>query len=90
MKQVFRCEYCNEMGTADEIAKHEAECIFNYDKHSCMTCKFAENKVLSFKCKLGREIPEGKYIEQCSNYEWDEKDFTGKNSFGKNLFGGLF
>jgi hypothetical protein len=90
MKQLFRCEYCSETGTADEIAKHEAECIFNYDKRSCLTCKHAENKFTKYICNAGKDIPEGKYLEQCSNYEWDEKDHTGKSIFGGNLFGGLF
>ena len=88
MKQLFRCDYCDQIGTAEEIEQHEAECIYNYKKRSCMTCKYAENKVLSFKCKLGKEIPKGKYIKQCSQYEWDEKDGT-KTSI-EDIFGGLF
>ena len=29
MKQLFRCEYCSETGTAEEITKHEQECTYN-------------------------------------------------------------
>lgn len=90
MKQLFRCEYCNEIGTAEEMTKHEAECIHNYTKRSCMTCKYAQRSFTKFTCDAGREIPDRKLIEYCNNYEWDEKDHTTKNIFGGNLFGGLF
>ena len=92
MKQLFRCEYCDQTGTAEEIEKHEAECIHNYTKRSCLTCKHKEIKNWKcYECALNKEIPAGKYIEQCPQYEWDEKDMTKmsvNNVFG-NLFGGL-
>ena len=50
-----------------------------------------ENVFTKVKCKLDdTKIPEGKYIEQCVNYEWDEKDHTSKNIFKGSPFGGLF
>ena len=39
MKQLFRCDYCDQTGTAEEIEKHEVRCIHNYTKRSCLTCK---------------------------------------------------
>lgn len=91
MKQLFRCDYCDQTGTAEEIEKHEVQCIHNYTKRSCLTCKHKENKSWkSYACALNKEIPEGKYFEQCSQYEWDEKDTTKRsinNIFG--MFGGL-
>lgn len=89
MKQLFRCEYCTEMGTEEEITKHEAECIHNYNKRSCLTCKHAEMKGIScYQCRTGKEIPEGKLFEFCGAWMWDEKDHTTR-AFN-NLFGGLF
>ena len=92
MKQIFRCEYCDKMGTSEEIEKHEDECIHNHAKRSCLTCK---HKVIEsmqkYGCSLNKEIPEGKYYEQCPQYEWDERDYTTRyynNIFG-NLFGGI-
>ena len=91
MKQLFRCEYCDEIGTEEEIREHEEGCLWNYDKRSCYTCKHVENLFTKFSCKLDTsKIPEGKYIEQCVNYEWDEKDYTSKNIFKGSPFGGLF
>jgi len=91
MKPLFRCEYCDKIGTEEELTKHEAECINNYTKRSCHTCKHAENKITKFNCKLGKEIPEGKLFEYCPAYEWDEKDHTSRNPVPfNNLFGGLF
>jgi hypothetical protein len=88
MKQLFRCEYCDEIGTEEEIREHEKECLWNYDKKSCYTCKHMENLFTSIKCKLDdTKIPEGKYIEQCACYDRDDKDHTKKTP---NIFGGLF
>ena len=91
MKPLFRCEYCDKIGTEEELIKHENECINNYTKRSCTTCKHAENKITKFNCKLGKAIPEGKFFEFCESYEWDEKDRTSRNPVPfNNLFGGLF
>ena len=38
MKPLFRCEYCNKIGTEEELVKHENECINNYTKRSCNSC----------------------------------------------------
>lgn len=90
MKQLFRCEYCSEQGTAEEITKHEEECIYNYNKKSCFTCKHRDNKIFNIICKANKEIPDGKYIEGCSEYEWDEQDHTKVSPFLKGLGGGIF
>ena len=94
MKQLFRCEYCQDIGTEEEIKKHEEECIYNYNKKSCWTCKHAKRSwITTVECTVGQEIPQGKYIERCSKYEWDEKDHSkpsAKDIFGDNAFGGLF
>ena len=90
MKQLFRCEYCYKTGTAEQIAEHEKECMYNYHRRSCWTCKHAEKCLLTIKCNNGVEIPKDKYIENCSNYEWDEKDYSDVNITAKSLFGGLF
>ena len=92
MKAIFRCEYCDQMGTAEEIEKHEGECIHNRTKRSCLTCK---HKVVASmpkcECALNVDIPDGKYFEQCKKYEWDEYDYAARsyNSMFGNLFGGF-
>jgi hypothetical protein len=79
------------MGVEEVIAKHELECIHNFNKRSCLTCKHAENKITRVICKAGQDIPEGKIYEHCKSYEWDEKDYTTRNPTVMNtLFGGLF
>jgi sarcosine oxidase delta subunit len=90
MKQIFRCEYCTEYGTAEEIMKHEEKCIYNYNKKSCLTCKYAENKFACINCQAGVELEQGKYMEGCSKYAWDERDHTISSSFSKMFGGGLF
>lgn len=91
MKPIFRCEYCDKMGVEEEIAPHEETCMHNYNKKSCYTCKYAENKITKFNCTFGKSIPEGKIFEFCDFYDWDEKDHTTRNPTAFNtLFGGLF
>lgn len=88
MKPVYRCEYCDHMGTEEEVRMHEEKCIYNYDRKSCWTCKNRDPKsLMRFKCLLGTEIPEGHMCEFCSAYEWDERGHV--NTAG-NIFTGLF
>lgn len=92
MKTIFRCEYCDKLGTEDEIILHEETCIFNYTKRSCNTCKYAETPGFRYyKCIKGNDIPEGHLFSNCANYEWDEKPHTTRNPvMANNLFGGVF
>ena len=89
MKLVFKCDYCSEMGTEEEIREHEVKCTENYDRKSCHTCVHkkirAEDKQLYYECKVGNEIPEGKFFEFCKSYERKEK----ANNLLDYLFDGL-
>ena len=90
MKSVFKCDYCEFMGTEEETREHELKCIDNYDRKSCYTCTHkqlvSQEKQWYYKCKLGKEIPVGKIFEFCTQYERKEKPEKIKNLFG-NLFG---
>lgn len=90
MKQVFKCDYCSEMGTEEEIAKHEIVCTDNYDRKNCYTCTHkkirSNNSKWYYECALEKEIPEGKIIEFCPSYE--RKENAG--SIFSTLFGDLF
>ena len=37
MKPVFKCDYCQFMGTEEEVSEHEPKCFDNYDRRSCYT-----------------------------------------------------
>ena len=90
MKPVFKCDYCDKMGTEDEIREHELNCMDNYDRKSCYTCVHkqlkSKDKQWYYECKVEVEIPEGKIFEFCPKYERKEKPDTVGNLFG-NLFG---
>ena len=91
MKPIYRCEYCDKMGTEEDILEHEETCTYNYNKKSCPTCKHAENRLLKYTCKIGKEIPEGQMYVGCGKYEWDEIDHAHTNPVTfNNLFGGIF
>jgi hypothetical protein len=68
------------MGTQDAVEKHESECMENYNKKSCFTCKhICPDGWGCFKCQVGIEIPHGKYCEQCGKYERKEQyDWRGQ------------
>lgn len=93
MKPVFKCEYCNKMGTEAEIKEHEPICHDNYDRRSCFTCKFKQSKMVDgkfiFTCENNIEIPEGQLFEFCKSYERKEKTKYDFGSAG-NIFGTLF
>lgn len=89
MKLLYRCEYCNEMGTEEEIREHEESCLWNYTKKSCYTCKHASRKLMTITCDAGVELESGKYMEGCRKWEHDEQNHARKNPFG-NIFGGPF
>lgn len=87
MKPVYRCEYCDHMGTEDEVRAHEEKCIENYNRRSCFTCKHKTWKSIhQYECDFGNEIPEGKIFEFCGQYEREEK----KDNPFANLFGAMF
>ena len=90
MKPVFKCDYCDKMGTEEEISEHEPKCYDNYDRKSCFTCIHKRTKSKNndwvYECEAGIDIPEGKFFEFCSKYEHKEK---ADSLFG-NLFGDLF
>ena len=87
MKQLFRCEYCSETGVEEEIRAHEETCLWNYNKRSCFTCKYAEKQVLNVICRNGVNLEAGKYMEGCRSYEWDGQNH-GTPTAVKSLFGG--
>ena len=90
MKPVFKCDYCSKMGTEDEIREHEPICMDNYDRRSCYTCGHkqlaSQEKQWCYKCKLGKEIPDGKIFEFCPQYERRERPYT----VGEALFDSWF
>ena len=88
MKPVFKCDYCNFMGTEEEVREHEPKCWDNYDRKSCLTCKHKVYKGFRLTCDLGKEIPEGRMYEFCPQYERQDKD-TSYSDMINNLFGGI-
>lgn len=89
MKQVFKCDYCNFMGTYEEVKEHEPKCMDNYDRKSCYTCLHkGYNGLKGFKCDAGIEIPEGQLYEFCKSYERVIR--LNAESKITDLFGGLF
>ena len=89
MKPVFKCDYCEFMGTEEEVREHEPICVDNYDRKSCCTCIHKQYKPIEkqwcYECKAGKEIPKGKIFEFCPQYERNEN-----NNILNNLFGGIF
>lgn len=88
MKPVFKCDYCDFMGTEEQVKEHEVKCFYNYDRKSCYTCKHKSYKNMKqYNCSQGVEMHENKIWEFCPKYEREEK--RNLESFS-DIFGGLF
>lgn len=90
MQPVYKCDYCNHMGTEEDVAEHEIQCTKNYNRKSCHTCAHKsiqkDNNEWCYQCKIGKDIPKGHLIEFCPNYERKEEE---PSIFG-NIFGDIF
>ena len=93
MKPVYKCDYCDFMGTQEEVEKHEPDCTENYDMRSCHTCKHKKTHIgdehYFFTCEAGIEIPKGKMYNFCKSYERKEKADSPLQNFFGDLFGGF-
>lgn len=78
MNLVFKCDYCNFMGTEEEVREHEPKCYENYDRKSCNTCvhkgeiKYT-NDGWVYECSIGVNVPVKCVYEFCPRYERKEK-----------------
>ena len=90
MRPIYRCEYCDFTGTEEEELTHEEKCIKNYNKKSCFTCKHCETDgIKSVKCKLGTEIAEDKYYENCPKHEIGAPEVKGVMAMFGDIFKGV-
>ena len=90
MKPVYRCDYCNHMGTEDEVREHEIKCDHNFNNRGCMTCKHCKTDgIKQLKCDFGVEVPEGQQILYCGKHEQGTPEIIGIMSTFMNMFGGL-
>lgn len=100
MKPVFKCDYCQFMGTEEEVREHELNCMDNYDRRSCYTCKHKmitcshkiENNEITwmYKCSKDVDVPEGKIYEFCNSYERKLKPESPLFDTVRSFFGGNF
>ena len=89
MKPVFKCDYCDFMGTEDETKAHELKCTENYDRRSCHICEYRKLKgLISYECTNGRELPEGKIYEFCGKYKRKPKSDNPWSDLVDVMFGG--
>ena len=90
MKLVYRCEYCDHMGTEDEVREHEIKCIKNFNNKNCMTCKHCKTDgIKSLECNFGVSIPEGQQFLHCERHETGKPEVVGFMNVFSNIFGGL-
>lgn len=60
MKQVWKCDFCLQTGTQEEIEVHEKDCSFNPANKTCWTCRFRYEEgapISGFwnECELGKK-----------------------------------
>lgn len=91
MKPVFKCDYCDFMGTEGEVKEHEEKCTDNYNRRSCYTCEYRKYKSMTqYECTNGKELPECQIFEFCDKYKRRPKSDNPWNDLMGGLFGGKF
>ena len=89
MKALYRCDYCDTIGTENEIFKHEAQCRKNPRRLNCSTCQ--HHGYVNFKqikCNLHpeREIKEEHEVINCPGHEVRES-YTDIEDIIHSMFG---
>ena len=59
MKPVFKCEYCNFIGTEEAVEEHEKVCINNPDVKCCQNCIYAREN--PYTVSIGYDTAAPKY-----------------------------
>lgn len=90
MKALYKCDFCDKIGTEEEIYEHEIYCENNPKRMSCRYCtnkktKFVNGSGITYLCDA-KEIPEG-----CEYINCDKFTLIKMNDFSVNdIFGSLF
>lgn len=50
MKQLYRCDYCDFIGSSEEVGNHEINCSYNPKQKTCFSCKYMEQRGGNFSC----------------------------------------
>ena len=85
MKPLYKCDFCNMIGTEERIYAHEAICTDNPNRKSCQYC---EHKKTSFNPKMiytcdFKDIPEGQQYINCDKFTLKKMhDFSFDDIFG--------
>lgn len=74
MKPLYKCDWCDHIGTELEMRDHEATCVYNKNLRHCFTCGLNSGAFGVVKCDKGVELPKGQYMRYCSLWEEKEQD----------------
>lgn len=85
MKEVFKCDYCNYIGTKEEVKEHERKCLSNPDVKCCYNCQYAYRS--PYIISVGFEKPTHSYICMYKPYMEYKPNvlYTGKPIPEKNI-----
>lgn len=76
MISLYRCDYCDFIGSSEEVIQHETTCIKNPARCSCNYCEYAffpTSKTV--KCDLNKEkIDDNHILINCDAFK--AKDFS--------------
>jgi hypothetical protein len=89
MKALYKCDFCDKIGTTEEIYEHEIYCENNPKRTSCSYCANKETKFINgcgitYTCNV-KEIPEGCEYINCDKFTLKEMADISIN----DIFGGF-
>lgn len=57
MREVFKCDYCDYIGTKEEVETHEKVCLGNPDVKCCYNCQYAHEDSWIISAGFGNSTP---------------------------------
>ena len=90
MEALYKCDFCDKIGTKKEIYEHEIYCENNPKRMSCGYCanketKFINGRGIAYVCSI-KEIPEGCEYINCDKFVLRKMIDTSVN----DIFGGFW
>lgn len=86
MQQLYRCDYCDKIGSEEEIYYHEGICEKNANKKSCKYCEHMKIAgSTSYKCTHPQPftLPDGKMMVNCPKFSPEKEVQNISDLFSK-------
>lgn len=60
--QVFKCDFCEYLGSHASATQHEDECLHNPENRKCLSCSFYINPIENPTCVCNATFEKGTFV----------------------------